>query len=171
MTVVEAASLRVLIRRATLVPALVAAALLAGCGETNRALIPEDRATAMLETIDAAETACNDNNTQDAQRAVDDLSAQANELPRRVDAQLKQNIQDWVQQINRRIDRDCQEEEETPTPTPTETETPTPTATETPTPTPTATETPTPTPTATVTPAPTTTPDTGGVSPPPEDEQ
>ena len=78
--------------------------------------------------------------------------------------QLKQNIQDWVEQIDRRIDRDCKEEEETPTPTPTETETPTPTATETPTPTPTATETPTPTPTPTVTPAPTTTPDTGGVS-------
>jgi gas vesicle protein len=143
-----------LIRRAPLVPALIAAALLAGCGETNRSLIPEERAQAMLETLNSAETACNDHNTQDAQQAVDDLSAQANELPRRVDAQLKQNIQDWVEQINRRIDRDCEEAEETPTPTPTETETPTPTERPTPTETPVPTEPP---------------PDEGGVPAPEED--
>ena len=171
MTVVEAASLRVLIRRASLVPALVAAALLAGCGETNRALIPEERAQAMLETLDSAESACNDNNVQDAQRAVDDLSAQANELPRRVDAQLKQNMQDWVQQVNRRLDRDC-EEKETATPEPTETATPEPTETATPEPTETATPEPTETatPEPTETPAPTETPDTGGTTGPPGDE-
>jgi TolA-binding protein len=134
VTAGEAASLRVLIRRATLAPALIAAALLAGCGETNRALIPEDRAQALQESLDQVETTCNDNNVQEAQQAIDDLSAQVNELPRRVDEQLKQNMQDWVQQINRRLDRDCKEEE-TATPEPTETATPEPTETATPEPT------------------------------------
>jgi outer membrane biosynthesis protein TonB len=160
-----------LISRATLAPALIAAALLVGCGETNRALISEDRAQALQEAIDQVEGACADNNPQDAQRAIDDLSAQVNELPRRTDGQLKQNMQDWVQQINRRLDRDCQEEA-TPTPTPTETETPEPTETATPEPTETATPEPTETatPVPTETPAPTETPDTGGTTGPPGDE-
>ncbi|HET8757447.1 MAG TPA: hypothetical protein VFM58_15620 [Solirubrobacteraceae bacterium] len=157
-------------RRATLAPALVAAALLVGCGETNRALIAEDRAQALQEAIDQVESACSEHNVADAQQAIDDLSAQVNELPRRTSAKLKQNLQDWVQQIDRRLDRDCQEKA-TPTPTPTETETPTPTPTptETATPTPTPTETATPTPTET--PAPTETPDTGGTTGPPGDQQ
>jgi hypothetical protein len=157
-------------RRVTFAPALIAAALLAGCGETNRALIPEDRAQALQNTLDQVESACADHDTQGAQRANDNLSAQVNELPRRVDSDLKRNMQDWVQQIDKRIDRDCKEEA-TPTPTPTETETPTPTptATETatPTPTPTATETATPTPTPTAT----ETPDTGGTTAPPGEDQ
>jgi TolA-binding protein len=158
-------------RRATLAPALIAAALLAGCGETNRALIPEDRAQALQDAIDQVESACNDHNVQDAQQASDDLSAQVNELPRRVDAELKQNLQDWSQQIDRRLDNDC-EAEETATPEPTETATPEPTETATPEPTETATPEPTETatPEPTETPAPTETPDTGGTTGPPGDE-
>jgi outer membrane biosynthesis protein TonB len=160
-------------RRAMLAPALAAAALLAGCGQTNTALIPDDRAQSLQDVLDQVETACTDGDPVAAQRAVDDLSAQVNELPRKVDNRLKRNMRDWVEQVERRLDRDCEPTEEaTPSPTPTETETPepteTPTATETPEPTetPTATETPEPT----ETPVPTTTPDSGG-APAPGDEQ
>jgi hypothetical protein len=156
-------------RRATLAPALVAAVLLAGCGQTNTALIPEDRAQALLDTVDQVQSACDDGDTQEAQKAVADLSASVNELPRKVDGKLKRNLRAWVTQVQRRIDRDCKAEE-TPTPSPTETETPTatetPEPTETATPTPTVTETPAPTETA----APTETPDTGG-APGPDGEQ
>ena len=150
--------------------ALVVAALAAGCGEDNRALIPEDRAQAMLDTVDRIENACTDEDTAGARSAADELNAQVNELPRRVDDQLRSNLREWAEHIQRRARRDCEpaEEEETPTPAPTETETPTPTET------PTATE--TPTPTATETPAPTETPvptetptDEGGVPAPEED--
>jgi outer membrane murein-binding lipoprotein Lpp len=154
-------------RRAMLAPALVAAALLAGCGQTNTRLIPADRAQELEATLDQVESACAGGEAQEAQSALDDLSAQVNELPRKVEAKLKRNMRDWVSQIERRLERDCKPEE-TPTPTPTETETPTPT--ETATPTPTATETATPTPTVTETPAPTTTPDAGG-APAPEGDQ
>jgi hypothetical protein len=156
-------------RRAMLAPALVAAALLAGCGQTNTRLIPQDRAQALESSLDQVESACAGGDAQEAQSALDDLSAQVNELPRKVDGKLKRNMRDWVSQIERRLERDCKPEE-TPTPTPTETETPTPTETPEPTETPTATETATPTPTATETPAPTTTPDAGG-APAPEGGQ
>jgi hypothetical protein len=109
-------------RRATLAPALVAVALLAGCGQTNEALIPQDRAQAVLDAVDQVQSACDDHDSQAAQQAVADLSAQVNELPRTVDAKLKRNARQWVVQIQRRVDRDCKAEE-TPTPTPTPTET------------------------------------------------
>lgn len=161
-----AASLRWLMRRTMLATALVGAALLAGCGKTNTALIPADRASALQDTVNQVQDACNKHDAQAAQSALDEASAQINELPRKVDRRLKANLRDWVNQIERRVDRDCQEEATpTPTPTATETPTPTPTATETPTPTPTptptATETPTPTPTATETPG-----DDGGTEAP-----
>jgi hypothetical protein len=162
---VSHASLRVLMRRALLAPALVAAALLAGCGGTNDDLIPEDRAQALETALDQVQSACSEGNEQDAQAAIDDLSARVNELPRKVNAKLKRNMRQWVKQIDDRADNDCQPEE-TPTPTPTETETPTPTETATPTETPTATETATPTETPTETATPTETPDSGGAEGP-----
>jgi outer membrane biosynthesis protein TonB len=158
-------------RRTMLASALVAAALVAGCGTTNQALIPANRASALQETVDKIDSACSAHNVQAAERALDEANAQINELPRKVSSRLKSNLHDWVDQIERRVDRDCKPEE-TPTPTPTETETPTPTETSTPTPTPTDTPTPTPTPTptetATPTPTPTATetPDSGGTEAP-----
>jgi membrane-bound lytic murein transglycosylase len=138
-------------RRTVLAIALVAAALLAGCGQTNPALIPSDRAQALQDTVDKIQSACSDHDVQGAQQAAAEASAQINELPAKVDRRLKRNMRDWVNQIESRLDRDCQAKT-TPTPTPTQTETPTPT------PTPTATETPTPTPTPTATETPTPTP-------------
>jgi hypothetical protein len=155
--------------RATLALALAAAALAAGCGQDNERLIPEDRATALVETVDRIQSACADEDAIEAQQQVDEARAQITELPRRVDGKLRRNMQEWLDQIERRINRDCEpEEEETPEPTATETAVPT----ETPTATETATPTPTETPTATETPAPTETPgqDEGGVPAPEEDE-
>ena len=166
-------------RRAMLAPALAAAALLAGCGQTNQALIPEDRAQALLQALDDVERACDARKGQATQKAIDDLSAQVNELPPKVSAKLKRNMRQWVAQIERRADRDCQaEEKSTPTPMPTETATPEPTETATATATATPTETATPTPTRTATPTatatatatPTTTADSGGAQAP-GDEQ
>jgi outer membrane biosynthesis protein TonB len=158
-------------RRLALALALVVAAVAAGCGEDNRALIPEDRATALVESVDRVESACADEDVTEARAAAVELSAQVNELPRRVDDQLQANLREWARLIQRRVARDCEpQEEETPTPAPTEepTETPTPTPTEAPT------EEPTETPTAEPTeepPAPTEPPggDEGGVPAPEED--
>ena len=156
--------------RALLALAPVLAALAAGCGQDSPRLIPEDRATALVETVDQIESACADEDPIEAQRQVDEARSQITELPRQVDDRLKQNMQEWLDRIQRRIDRDCEPEpEETATPEATETATPPETAT--PTPTETATPTPTPTPTATETPAPTETPASGegGASAPEQD--
>jgi outer membrane biosynthesis protein TonB len=155
--------------RATLALGLVV--LMAGCGQDDAGLIPEDRAQALVQTVDQIETACADEDPIEARRIVDEAAAQVNELPRTVDDELQRNLRQWIRQIERRLDRDCEAQpEETATPT----ETPTPEATETPTPEPTETPTPEPTetPTATETPAPTETPpaDEGGVPAPDEDE-
>ena len=141
--------------RATL--ALALAVLMAGCGQDDAALIPEDRAQALVETVDQIQSACSNEDPIEARSLVNEASAQVNELPRTVDDELQRNLRQWVRQVERRIDRDCEAKpEETETPTPTETATPEPTET----------------PTATETPAPTETPPggEGGVPAPDEDE-
>ena len=150
---------------------LVAAIPLAGCGSSNPDLIPQSRASALLSTADEIKTACDAGDTAKAKAALTAANQQVSELPRRVDAELRTNMQDWLAHIDSRIDRDCKgEESPTPTATPSATETPTetatPTPTETATPTPTATETATPTPSATVEP-----PGNGGVPAPDENAQ
>ena len=153
--------------RVTLVLALVAAVLAAGCGqENNRALIPQDNADALLASVDRVEAACADEDASTARAELNETKAQINELPRRVDDELQNNLIEWVDQIERRIDRDCEPEEEA-TPEPTETAAPTETATPEPTETPAPTETATPEPTET--PVPTETPSEGGVPAPEED--
>ena len=153
-----------------LLPALLLAAgiLGTGCGQSDRTLIPEDRSQALLAAVDRIENGCSDADANAAQAAVDEANGQVSALPRRVDADLKANLSEWIEHIQGRIDRDCEAEPE-PTATATETPEPTPTATETPAPTPTETATPTPTPTPTETPAPTptATPDSGGGAPAP----
>jgi hypothetical protein len=149
---------------------LLVALPLAGCGSEDPELIPQTRASALTSTIDEIQSACDDNDTAKAKAAVEAANRQVSELPRRVDAELKRNIRDWLNHIDERIDEDCKKDEETPTPTPTETETPTPTPTETATPEPT--ETPTPEPTETATPEPTVEPPgDGGVLAPGNDGQ
>jgi len=149
---------------------LLAAVPLAGCGSENPELIPQDRASALTSTIDEINAACDAKNTAKAKAAVEAANQQVSELPRRVDAELKRNIRQWLRHIDDRVDQDCaKEEESTPKPTPTATETPTPTPTETPTPTPT--ETPTPTPTETPSATPTVEPPGDGGVIAPEDGQ
>jgi hypothetical protein len=160
-------------RRALPVLALAAGVLVVGCGEENRALIPEAESQDLVASVDQIRSACSDGDVAGARSAADEAGAQINSLPRRVDDQLVQNMREWLEQIQSRIDRDCEpeeEEEETPTPTATATETPTATPTETPTATPTETPTETATPEPTETPAPTETPptDPGGGVPAPE---
>jgi outer membrane biosynthesis protein TonB len=153
--------------RALLAPALAAAALAAGCGQDNPRLIPEDRAQALVDTVDQIETACSDEDLIAVKQQVDEARAQITELPRQVDQRLKKNMQEWLDQIERRMDRDCEPQpEETATPEPTETATPEPTETATPEPT----ETATPEPTETATPEPTETPNEGGAQAPETDE-
>jgi hypothetical protein len=166
-------------RRALPVLLLAAGVLAVGCGQENRSLIPEDNAQALVENVDAVDAACSANDVAAAQDALNRVSDGISELPRRVDDELQRNMRDWVDQIQDRLERDCEaeeQEEETPTATPSPTAEPTETPTETPTPTPTETPTETPTPTPTETPAPTVTPpveeDGGGVAAPeitPED--
>jgi hypothetical protein len=153
-------------RRALPVLLLAAGILAAGCGQENRSLIPEDNARALVENVDAVDAACSANDVDAAEDALNRVSDGISELPRRVDDDLQQNMREWVEQVQGRLERDCEaeQEEETPTATATPAETPTATPTETPTATPTETPTETPTATPTETPAPTVTP------PPTEDD-
>ena len=149
---------------------LLVAVPLAGCGSEDPELIPQTRASALTSTIDEIQSACDANDTDKAKAAVESANQQVSELPRRVDADLKRNIRDWLSHIDDQIDEDCAKEEKTPTPTPTATatETPTPTPTESATPEPT--ETPTPEPTETATPEPTVEPPGDGGVLAPEDQ-
>jgi len=120
-----------------------------GCGQdgNSRNLIPSANAETLVATVDRIGAACADHNLSDANSAVDDARAEIAELPRRVDDELEANMNEWLNRIERRLDRDCKEAEEKATPEATATETATPTPTTTPTPTPEATETPEPEPT------------------------
>jgi outer membrane biosynthesis protein TonB len=148
--------------------ALAATLSLSACGGSNPELIPQDRADELTTTVDEIASRTSDADCEGADDALRSARNQVAELPRQVDDGLKDNLNEWLDQIGSRIEDDCKPEE-TPTPTPTETETPTET------PTPEETETPTPTPTATETPPPEETvvpedptvepPDTGGVDP------
>jgi hypothetical protein len=116
---------------------LLAVIPMAGCGSEDPELIPQDRASALTSTIDEITAACDAEDTAKAKAAAEAANRQVSELPRRVDADLKRNIRDWLSHIESRVDNDCEaKQEETPTPTPTETATPTPTETATPAPTP-----------------------------------
>jgi hypothetical protein len=151
-------------RRPLLLLGLLLAAFASGCGSDNPSLIPQTRATALSDTVDQIGQACDDHDVTKARAALVTANQQVNELPRRVDADLKDNLRDWLTYMQGRVSRDCKEEKTpTPTPSPSETPTPTPTPSETPTPTP------TPTPTASATPAPSVTvepPGNGGVPAP-----
>ena len=150
---------------------LLAVIPVAGCGSEDPELIPQNRASALTSTIDKISAACDDHDPDKAKAAIEAANQQVSELPRRVNAELRNNIRDWLAHIDDRVDQDCKAKEEaTPTPTPTATETATPTPTETATPTPT--ETATPTPTETATPEPTVEPPgDGGVSAPEDNGQ
>jgi outer membrane biosynthesis protein TonB len=132
-------------RRRVILPLALAAlaALAVGCGQegNNRNLIPAERAQTLVQTADEIQAACDDSDMDKARAAVQEAENQINELPPRVDDRLEQNMQEWLQRISRRLERDCAAEE-TATPEPTVTEEPTETATSTPTPTPTPTATP-----------------------------
>ena len=159
-------------RRPLLVLGLLLAALpMAGCGSEDPELIPQNRASALTSTIDKISAACDDHDPDKAKAAIQAANQQVSELPRRVNANLKRNVRDWLDHIDDRIDQDCQADKEaspTPTPTPTATETATPTPTETSTPEPT--ETATPEPTETATPEPTVEPPGDGGVLAPEDQ-
>jgi Tfp pilus assembly protein PilP len=154
--------------------ALVAALLLTACGGSNTKLIPEDRAQELTDTVDQIAQRVDDEKCSDAESSLRRARNQVSELPRNVDRGLKDNLNEWLDQVGSKISDDCKPSE-TPTPTATETATETPTPTETPTKTPTetptetATETPTPTPTPTVEVPTVEPPDSGGVDPGDED--
>src|SRR5919206_3114503 len=122
-------------RRCLALGLLVAAFPLAGCGSDNPELIPQTRADALTSTVDQISAACDDHDTAKAKAAVTAANQQVSELPRRVDAKLRKNLQDWLTHIDDRLDRDCKKEEETPTATATPSATESPTETPTPTPT------------------------------------
>jgi hypothetical protein len=145
--------------------ALAAALFLTACGSSNPKLIPEDRAQALKDTVDQVAQRVGDEDCSSAESALRKARNQVSELPRSVDRSLKDNLNDWLDQVASRIPDDCKPSQ-TATPSPSATAAPTETAT--PTKTPTPTPSPTATPTATQTPTPTATPtvqppDSGGV--------
>ncbi len=147
----------------------LAVAALAGCGQSNPDLIPSSNAQALQQTADRIRAACTEADRSEARAQIRLAEREIDALPRRVDPKLKQNLRDWIEQIQGRIAEDCQAEEE-PTPEATETEAaPTETPTETaPDPTPTATATEPPVETATAAPTePAAPPEEPTATPPP----
>jgi len=155
-------------RRSLVLGLLLAAGTLTGCGSDNPKLIPSSRASALSSTVDEIKAACDDGNTVKTKAAITAANQQVSELPRRVDAKLRKNLQDWLAHIDDRVDQDCkQDEKPSPTATVTATETATASPTETATASPTETATASPTETATATPSVTVEPPgNGGVSAP-----
>jgi hypothetical protein len=141
--------------------------VLVACGQTNPELIPQSNAQSLNSKADQIADACARGDRSEARQAIREARQLVDSLPRKVNAELKTNLGDWLTQINKGVG-DCQGEA-TPEPTesateaPTETATPIETATPTPTPTPTA----TPTPTVTQAPTETATPNQGGGVPAP----
>jgi hypothetical protein len=141
---------------------LCCAAVAGGCGSDNPRMIPADRASDLIATIDQIPALVEQGQCVEAAAKVAEAKRQVLELPRGVSARLKRNINAWLEHIEKRLPQDCKAPEESPSPTETPTETPEPTET----PTPEPTETPTPVPTETATPEPSVTvepPDPGGV--------
>jgi hypothetical protein len=149
--------------RRRLAPLVLAAAFLAGCGQSNPELIPQSDADAMIQTADKLRTACDDEDRTAVRRELRSLDQQIDQLPSRVDSALRDNLKAWADRIRDRYSRDCRAEE-TPTPSPTEAATEAPTETASPAPTDTPTEEPTQAPTETPTAAPT---DTAAPTEPP----
>jgi hypothetical protein len=148
--------------------ALVAAVLLTACGGSSPKLIPADRAQKLKDTVDQIAQRVDEEQCTDAESALRRARNQVSELPREVDPGLKDNLNQWLDQVESQIANDCKPSS-TPTSTPSATETPTPSPTEsptkTPTPTPTETPTETPTPTPTVEVPTVQPPASGGVTP------
>src|SRR5215207_10136164 len=154
--------------RFTLLAIWLGALALAGCGGDNRALIPQDQADQLATLVDEAGAASASGECDAARRAVREAQAELNELPRRTDGKLKQNLADWLEHLDAEIEGSCGQEDEADE-TPTATATPEPTEPPAPTPMPTETPTPTATPEPTETPVPTATPEPGtGGEPAPE---
>ena len=143
--------------------------VLVACGQTNPELIPPSNAQALNRAADRIADACANGDKGEARAQIRNARQLVESLPRKVSAQLKDNLDDWVTQISKGVS-DC-EGKATPEPTESATEAPTETATPTKTATPTATQTSTPTPTATPTvteaPTETATPNAGGGVPAP----
>ena len=135
-------------RRAPLVLGILAIAA-AGCGQSNPQLIPQSNADALNKTADAIQAACDGSDRSEARKQVRLAESEIAGLPRAVDSGLRDNLQAWVDQIQKRITSDCKSAQESPTPTQTATEAPTESATPTSSPKPTSTPTQAPTETAT----------------------
>ena len=156
-------------RRAFLALGLLPAALASGCGSDNPELIPQTRAAALTETVDQIGQACDDEDPVKARAAIVAANQQVSTLPRKTDQELKDNLREWLDYMQGRVNRDCKAQEKTPTPSPSPSETPTPSPTETPTPSPTASATPSATATATPPPGATVEPPGNGGVPAPEE--
>jgi outer membrane biosynthesis protein TonB len=150
-------------RRLPLLVLVVAA--LAGCGQSNPKLIPASNADALLQTADRIAQACSNEDRSEARAQVRLAQREIEGLPRAVDPDLKQNLQDWIDRIQGRIPQDCRA---APTPTPSVAETPTEAPTQEPSATPTETPAPTEAPTEVPTQAPTEAPTAAPTEAPPE---
>jgi hypothetical protein len=129
--------------RSSLLAAGLGALVLAGCGSDDKALIPQDDADRLSALVGEAGDAAAAGRCDRARTKAADAKRQLGGLPRRTDAELKANLEEWLDYLEQRIQQDCRapEPDETPTPTPTEA-TPSPSPSPTPTP---PDETPTPT--------------------------
>src|SRR3712207_2678721 len=92
--------------------------LLAGCGgEENPRRLEQADADALIATIDEIRGSVEAGDCRDARDQVRVAEEQVTELPRETGDGLRRNLGDWLDQVDRRVRRDCEEDpEETPTP-------------------------------------------------------
>ncbi len=142
----------------------------AGCGSGGEGQLSSAQAKRLIGYVDAARAAFDDGQCAAARSQAGEGARRAARFKGELDEELRQNLIDGFNHLERELASNCDKPKETATPEETVTETPTEEPTETPSPTPEPTESPTPEPTVTVAPTPSAvpTPDTGGTDP---DEQ
>ena len=95
---------------------LLAALLLAGCGQSNPALIPQSDADDLANTVDAVPGAVRSGDCEAARETVQQARGQVNDLPARVSDRLKRNLRQWLNHLDQEVVDTCEPAtEETPT--------------------------------------------------------
>jgi hypothetical protein len=153
-------------RRLSVLSLAAFALVVSGCGNADTGKLSSAQGGKLTKYVETAQAAFD---KQDCGAARTAATAGANKvaaLHGKVDTDLRQNLIDGFNHLEKELAANCNKAEATATPSATATDTPTETPTETASPTPEPTDTPTATPTATTAPTSTPTPnDTGGTDP------
>src|SRR3954451_21677001 len=97
-------------RSAPLVVGIVAV-LAAGGGQAHPKLMTQTNADALNQTADAIQAACDRRDRTEVRKQLGLAESEIAELPRAVDSGMRSNLQDWVEQMRKRVSSDWKAEE------------------------------------------------------------